>query len=1024
MHLGAINFVSLLLFLRFCPADAIYADEAYQVDFHHVLLGLPQPETTFLHRPAPASKASLLYTLSERSVLGAINPKDGSVVWRQQLGNGSGRLKASEGGTTVVTAVNGTVQAWDAAEGRLVWGWRGSEEIKALEVLKSENAAQAVYIITQNTGSKATIRKLSEDSGAVLWEHEDESGDIPLGLSISAQGVHYVVLHSALLQGSKFRVTTLQPSNGQTLKSLALSGDKDISDARSILPIESSLSLPLLAWSDRTLTNLRLNILGSNHVLNVKLATEKGAYTDKIQIHASSKTERAVDILVHCQSQRSHWAEIYHLDLKSETLKKVYQLPSQEGPTAFSATAHGSTTYFVRTTERDVTLFTFTSEQSVGQWTLQPKPYDRISKLSGIAHAVSEVVSRGTSKYAVRSAVILSSGDWKMIYNGDESWFRPESLAGVVAAVWADTDGHEHLAEELAAESHSNVVAAYLNRLKRHLKDARGFPAWAKTLLERITDSLLSRGRPSHGAPNDNFGFHKVLIAATDSGRLFALEAGNQGKIIWSVQASHIEEGQRWAVESIETDHENALVQISGGESFSVNLKQGIIFDKQFGSSALSLKTTAVLPNVSGSAVSIQIHSDGTLGLPQSSRLGPEMIMVTQDDKMVVRGWTLGAPKPQLLWKFVPGPNEKIVTLARRPSKDPVASIGKALGDRNVLYKFLSPNLLVIGTVNTDTSLASFHILDSTSGSILHTLTHPNVDANQPITSVLSENWFAYSVFSGFSEDAVDIGAEMLAPAIGHQLVVSELFESSIPNDRGVLGSILNTSSLGPSVVDGNVPTESPYVISQTYLIPAAISFMAVSTTLQGITPRSLLCVVPSLNSVIAIPRGFIDPRRPVGRDASAAEMEEGLFRHNAVLDFDPKWVLNHMREVLGIQRVMTSPSLLESTSLVFAFGTLDMFGTRIAPIGGFDILGKGFNKMQLIGTVAALAVGTGLLAPMVSHWKVTNIVKFNVDAVSRPGKSRRIVDGKVHRTILSIRRSFNFNQQDRVPCLCLVTKT
>ncbi|KAL8676791.1 MAG: hypothetical protein Q9186_006719 [Xanthomendoza sp. 1 TL-2023] len=978
MRLGAINVVSLLLFLVSCPADAIYADEAYRVDFHHVLLGHPQPETTFLHRPAPASKASLLYTLSERSVLGAVNPKDGSVVWRQQLGNGRGLLKASEGGTTIIAAVNGTVQAWDAAEGRMVWDWRGSEEITALEILTSEDAAQAVYIVTRNSGSKATIRKLSEDSGAVLWEHEDESGDTPVALSMSKQGVHFVVLHSALLQGSKIRVSTLQPSSGQIVNSLALSGDKDISDARSILPIESTGSLPLLAWVDRTLTNLRLNILGSNHVTNVKLASDKRADIDRIHIYASSNPGGAVDILVHCQTKGSHWAEVYHLDMKSETLKKVYQLPSQEGPTAFSATAHGSTTYFVRTTERDVTLFTSTSEQSVGQWTLPSKPHDRMSKTSGVTHAISEVVSRGTSKYAVRSAIILSSGDWKMIYNGDESWFRPESLAGVVAAAWADTVGHEHLAEELAAESHSNVVAAYLHRLRRHLKDAREFPSWAKNLPDRIIDSFLGRERPSHGPPSNSFGFHKVVVAATDSGRLFALEAGNQGKIIWSVQASEIEKGQRWAVEKIEADHDNALVRISGGESLRINLKQGIIYDNQFGSSAPSLKTTAVLPDVSGSAISIQINTDGTLGLPQSSHLGPEMIIVTQDEKMVVRGWSLGTPKPQLVWKFVPRPNEKIVTLARRPAKDPVASIGKALGDRNVLYKFLSPNLLVIGTVDTDTSLASFHILDSISGSVLHTLTHPNVDANQPITSVLSENWFAYSVFSGFSDDAVDTGAETLAAAKGHQLVVSELFESSVPNDRGVLGSTLNTSSLGPSAVDDDkvAPSDSPYVISQTYLIPAAISFMAVSTTLQGITPRSLLCVVPSLNSVVAIPRGFIDPRRPVGRDAVAAEMEEGLFRHNAVLDFDPKWALNHMREVLGIQEVMTSPSMLESTSLVFAFGSLDMFGTRIAPIGGFDILGKGFNKMQLIGTVAALAVGTGLLAPMArkkqtdSRWK------------------------------------------------------
>ncbi|KAL8855711.1 MAG: hypothetical protein Q9178_007632 [Gyalolechia marmorata] len=965
MRWSASHVLSLLLLGLSCPIQAIYADEAYQVDFHHVLLGVPLPETTFLHRPSPASKASLLYSLSERSVLGAINPKDGSVVWRQQLENGRGLLKAPAGGKTIISAVNGTVQAWDAAEGRLVWDWKGSEEIKALGVSRNGDAGQGVYMVVQRSGSKAIVRKLSEDSGALLWEYENESGDTPYELSVSKAGIHYVALYSALLQGSKIKVTTLEPSSGTTLSSVTLNADKDISDARSIIPIGSVGTFPLLAWSDRTLRSVRFNILGSNDIVNAKLAGEKSKDIDRIQIRAASPVDGTVDVLVHCQSETLHWAEVYQVDIKAQTLNKMYQLPSLEGPTAFSVTLHGDTTYFIRTTERDVTLFSSTSDQSLGQWTLQPKPHDRMMRLLGITHAVSEVVSKGTSNYAVRSAVLLSSGDWKLVYNGEESWFRPESLSGVVAAAWADTDGHGDLADELAVESHSNVVAAYLHRLKRHANDARGFPSWATALPDRIIDSLLGREPRSHGAPRDSFGFHKVVVAATDSGRLFALEAGNKGKIIWSVQASEIEPGQHWAVESIEIDHGNALVRVSGGDSLRINLKQGIIFDNQFGSPAESLKSNVVLPDSSGKDVTIQINKDGSLGLPQSIHPDPNTIVVTQDEKKVIRGWTLGDAKPQLAWKFVPRPNEKIVTLAIRPSNDPVASIGKALGDRNVLYKFLSPNLLVVGTVTTDTSLASFYILDSVSGLVVHTLTHPNVDANQPIASVLSENWFAYSVFSAFSDEEADSGAGTYASAQGHQLVVSELFESSLPNDRGALGSLLNSSSLRPLAVDGDGPDNSPYVITQTYLIPAAISFMTVSTTLQGITPRSLLCVVPSLNSVVAIPRAFLDPRRPVGRDATAAEMEEGLFRHYAVLDFDPKWVLNHMREVLGVKKVITSPSLLESTSLIFAFGSLDMFGTRIAPIGGFDMLGKGFNKIQLIGTVAALAIGTGLLAPM-----------------------------------------------------------
>ena len=174
MRWTATHVVGLALFTLLCPISAIYADEAYQVDFHHVLLGVPQVETTFLDRPSATSKAALLYTLSQSSILGAINPKDGSVVWRQQLANGSGLVKAPAGGDTIISAVNGTVQAWDAAEGRLVWGWTGSEEIKALEVVRDGITGQGIYMVTQAVGTRVIIRKLSESTGALLWEYEDE----------------------------------------------------------------------------------------------------------------------------------------------------------------------------------------------------------------------------------------------------------------------------------------------------------------------------------------------------------------------------------------------------------------------------------------------------------------------------------------------------------------------------------------------------------------------------------------------------------------------------------------------------------------------------------------------------------------------------------------------------------------------------------------------------------------------------------------------------------------------------------
>ena len=49
-----------------------------------------------------------------------------------------------------------------------------------------------------------------------------------------------------------------------------------------------------------------------------------------------------------------------------------------------------------------------------------------------------------------------------------------------------------------------------------------------------------------------------------------------------------------------------------------------------------------------------------------------------------------------------------------------------------------------------------------------------------------------------------------------------------------------------------------------------------------------------------------------------------------------------------NVKKIVTSPALLDSTSLVFAFG-LDMFLTWVTPSGSFDVLSKNFNKAQLV---------------------------------------------------------------------------
>jgi hypothetical protein len=422
---------------------------------------------------------------------------------------------------------------------------------------------------------------------------------------------------------------------------------------------------------------------------------------------------------------------------------------------------------------------------------------------------------------------------------------------------------------------------------------------------------------------SDAFGFKKTITCATSSGRLVALAGGSPYNIIWTKQVADIPAGSSW----------NARVE---------SLPNGIVRVVQDNGAIAPLFNASTGEKLSSSSQELLVENPVPLVSVEYELQNNQLSAIDA-----------GKKDAGTLWHFVPQPGEKILSIVSRPVNDPVASIGKVLGDRNVLYKYLNPNMALLVTAHESGKSASVYVLDTVSGAIIYSNTRKDVDLSAPIASTLSENWFAYSFTAESSASSPK----------GHQLVSGELFESLSPNDRGLLDSAANVSSLA-----GNT---EPFTLTQSYQIPEPISKLSVTQTRQGITSRQLLAVLSDSNSIVGIPRGVIDPRRPIGRDPTKDEQMEGLMRYNPVIEFDPKWHLNHAREVIGIKDVITSPALLESTSLVFAYG-LDIFGTRLSPSFNFDMLGKDFNKFQMLATVAALAVVTFVVTPLVSLRRVS----------------------------------------------------
>ncbi len=728
------------------------------------------------------------------------------------------------------------------------------------------------------------------------------------------------------------RIASLDIKNGREVKSYSLKTDEAVHTA-------SCSDLVFISWYEKSSKSMKVNLLGSSKVHSLTLEKSRGEEIDGVTILQACGDKSSSGFLVHVQTSSGAWAEVFHIFPRSADVRKAYSLPSVKGKDAFAVSKVDEKIYFTSITDLEVQLYSFDTGDVLARWPRSQPSF------GGPGHAQAEVVLRGQSNYAIRISEISRGGEWTLMRNGDLVWSRPEMLANVVAAAWADDTSGEALAHELDLEGHENPLRAYIHRVKRHLRDLQYLSTWLQQLPSSIISGLLtSKTETEKGLLGS-----QSLIVATSTGQYFALDPAKAGSIKWKRLAQ--EASEEALVVSLYV-HDGVVTSfVNNLGMMTVNATDGR--DVSFDKSDTDFTRVAIAPGPVA-PVAYRVLRDGKPEATAKDDVAKDgTYLVTQSRSgSEVQGWMVGRSKHKL-WTFSRGDDYHIASVVARPAHDPVSSVGKVLGDRSVLYKYLSQNLILITSVRTDSF--TIDLLDSITGTILYSTIHHNVGTKTPIPSAISENWFTYSFFGN---------EHPTSPSKSHQIVVVELYESPIPNDRGPLQASANYSSFSPGSIT------KPHIISQSFTLNQPISHMSVTQTAQGITSRQLLCTLPSLNAIIAIPRYVLDPRRPIDRDPTPNEAEEGLFKYSPILDLDPKFFLTHAREVMGVEKIISSPTLLESTSMVFAFG-LDIFGTRVMPSKAFDVLGKGFNKIALIGTVVALGVGTAVLAPIIRKSQV-----------------------------------------------------
>ncbi|KAJ3499031.1 hypothetical protein NLG97_g661 [Lecanicillium saksenae] len=957
------QFQSALLLGLSALAAAIFQDEVGHVDFHHSLVGIPQREATFYHRPKLGTKASLLYTLSDLGVVGAVNPVSGETVWRHQLSDNftgsAGHLRAPADEEWVATAQGPRVQAWNGLTGRNVWQTEFKGEARDVEVIEVTTTSRKDVLALFEEDGTTVLRRLHGGLGTVMWEFRETTKDIPLQVSTDTASVYIVSLHGSHSSYS-IKTTSVDPSTGKRVDQWTVGTKGDVSAPEDVMFVGGNTAAPIIAWKSDD--KLSIQILGTKTKHDVLLASD----VEFIDIQAPYLKESQSHFLVHMASSSGNRAEVFSIDIKNAQIKKMHELPQLQGRGSFSTSCEGANVYFTRISDDEIQVLPSDSHEGVARWKIQlDGPVKAI-------HSVSEVIHKSGTDYAVRAAILTEDHDWIQVRNGEKDWARHEGLSGSVAAVWAEIPEQENLAKVLAGEVDTNPITAYVNRVVRHIDDLQYLPGYLASIPGNILASIAG-DEPTSSTGSlyaDVFGFNKIVVLVTRRGRFYGLDTGNKGAVLWTKEVLPQAAGESLSVKGFTVTNDAGVVAMRGarGESVLIRATDGHLDEAKTADSATPVIASTAVVDGESSAWLLALGPDGK---PVDETLGGQLAdqtFIIRGDGESLKGIKIVADgeksKKQELWEIKAVDGQRVIDVATLSVHEPVASIGRVLGDRQVQYKYLNPNTAVVALVDDKTSVLSIKLIDTISGQVLAADTHEGVDATKLVSCTMSENWYACSFFGQYK-----LNDESGRSIKGYQIVVSDLYESSTPNDRGPLGDDEKFSSLAP--IENPLGVALPFVVSQSWIMSQPLTKLAVTQTRQGIANRNIIAYLPESHSVVALPRIMLDPRRPVGRDPTANEIEaEGLPRYMPAIEIDSRNILSHDWSILGVDGFTTSPAVVESTSLLVAYG-IDVYGTRVVPSGLFDILGKGFNKLTLVSTVLALTSGVLFVAPMVRRSQI-----------------------------------------------------
>ncbi|KAG0188526.1 hypothetical protein DFQ28_004733 [Apophysomyces sp. BC1034] len=881
---------------------------------------------------------------TERNVLASLEMETGALAWRQLLDEPIRDFEVLDKG---ILTVAGRVQYWESKTGLLLW----------------EHAS-------------------ASNKSSVTWHNNDTSTTGEKIWSIDHAGTT-VAVHS---QGDALYVIARQHDELQVMS------------AENI-----AVNNKHLIWIEKD--DLKWNEIGTTKVFNVPIASIVG----DLPSFDSAITETLRIITANPNLDTFFITSFVEVTEEPVTIASAAYQITHDGRKVTLVQDLGRQGTFGSVDALDTTIARFaptsTSSFVVDIMTPDATPNSRQLTVEHDFSLTGDIASATLIQLLpFRALIITDSGSMFMYNETDIIWSREEALAHITASEFLELPEKQlwtQMADELSESAEEQMVVhpltRYVRRIKTHIVELRTLPYWIssrfaalgvpkKQTVVSLTDAQ-SCWTNATGNPEifyrDNFGLRKLLISVTDTGKVVAQDSARKGTVVWNryfegVRFKHVFVVRAVAVkfppvivaigegenDGYQTTHFYRLNALTGQDYVSQVVGSDEFFEPQLVTEARISKVmrlpveepeerTRILALYESSSTRMYIYPDTAASREAFQRFIPQFYFVNQGKDQSFRGYQVkegyrGSLTASPVWTMDLPAEETIAAVGDRQPYEKIALLGRVLGNRNVLYKYLNPHMFAVTTINVGQQTLHVRLVDAVKGAILYETTHHHIDTNSQVHVVQAENWVVYHFWSNEVRSR------------GYQTVVLELYEGQNENER-----VLSTNF---SSFDGT----KPYIRSSSFSFPYAVNTMGVTTTRNGVSTRAILFGLPT-HQIVAVNKRLLDPRRPTDKP-SKDDQEEALIPYAPIPD-ERRTFLTYNLEVIGIQHIATTPALLESTSLVFAYG-LDTFFSRSSPSRQFDVLSEDFSKSQLLLTIAGLIVGILVAGPMVRRKRINALWK------------------------------------------------